>query len=318
MSTDTTTVSQSEDLYYGCVPYDKSNTVVVDGGYPAVVDYTITDSNGNPVDLSAWFDENNPGGEDDPNGLFVNFCLADFTYTCKKPVPASVLDAKNGKIQFTLPEFIFGFPCIYRFWSAVAKKEDFEASGSALFVAPNQGVLVVEWTPFMMHYKKCPVPHAVVPSLRDIRYFLDDFASKNDLLNQVEYSADDIAYALIRPVMQFRDNPLVVRHYSLYTTVATFPWYDPWMRATCAELINVSVKHYGRNKLQSSHGGITGDEKNRDKTYLAWANQLSAEYRQWMSGTINYLHANLWPAWGSQRTIYSIWNRYSAMWNRGW
>ena len=262
-------VSTNADTFYGCVPADKSNTVIIDGGSPSTVVYTIRDASGNPVDLSKFFNENDPGGEDDPNGVFVRFTIADESAVFKHNVQAYVLDAVNGKIQYDIPEQIYDIPCIYHFYTAVANKDKFLSSGKTLYSAPNKGRLLVEWTPFVIHGSKCAMKHRVVPSIEDVRRKLDDWSSKNNLLNQVEYSADDVVNALIWPVREFNETPPRLRRYNY--SLADFPYFEQWVLGAASELLRLSVIHYTRNKLLSSHGGITGDEKNRDTQYLQLA-----------------------------------------------
>jgi hypothetical protein len=311
---DASVVTASNEPYYGCVPYDKTGTVVVQGGYPATVDYEIRDDSGNPVNLSPFFNQNDPGGENDPYGVFVGFALADHSYICRIPQPAQLLDAEQARIQFTLPEFLFSFPCIYRFSVGIADKSKVMQTGEMIYVAPRQGFLVVEWTPFMAHHRRCPVPHAVVPSLRDLRIALDDFVSKNDLLSQVEYSADDLAFALTEPIRQFRETPPNLKKFAMIETVATFPYYHNWLRAACAELLGISVKHYMRNKLLSSHGGITGDEKNRDRDYFQQEFSLKEEYRIFCAQKKLQLNLSQSQGWGTTLSNYAVWNRCRSVW----
>jgi len=272
-------VTQNNETYYGCVPLEKSNAVIVGGGAPSTVEYQIRDANGTPVDLSTFFDLDDPGGEDDHNGLFIRFAVADNTMIAKRSERGNIIDARLGKVQFPLPDYVYDIPCIYTFHFAVGDKETYPISGKPVWVAPGRGVLLVEWTPFVTHNDRCPMKHRVVPAVEDIRRKLDDFIGKNDLMAQVEYSTDDIVNAMIWPVAKFNELPPQLRRYRF--TLMNFPYYENWLIGTASELLRLSVIHLTRNKLLSTHGGMQGDEKNRDQEYIRIAAQYREEFLLW-------------------------------------
>lgn len=304
MSTDLTApdvpvASQNSEAYYGCIPYAKTNTVVVAGGAPTVVEFQVRDSNGAPVNLSYWFPDD-VLEESAEHTLAVKFAFADNSIVARVAETANVIDAAHGKVQFTLPKYVYEMPCIYFFYFSVVEK----ATGKVTHVFPGRGVLLVEWSPWMDHLDHCPVKHRIVPSLEDVRRRLDDFVGKNDLLKQYEFSADDIVHAMLRPVYMFNEEPPRLRRFTY--TIATFPFYDNWVQGTAAELLQIAVLHYTRNKMLSNHGGITGDEKNRDREYLQLAQMYKDEYRQWIQRKKRDLNYSAGQGWG---TIYSDYAR---------
>jgi hypothetical protein len=292
----------NQEKYYGCIPLDKADTIVTEGGSPTVVDYIVRDASGVPVDLSGLFNQDNPGGEDDPNGLFIGFALADNTLVSKQPVPGTVTDAKNGRVQFTLPDFIIDVPCLYSFWTAVGAKETAPSSGRYLYIAPKKGIVLVEWTPFNAHFRNCPVKHRVVPALEDIRRTLDDFEGKNDLLGQVEFSNDDIVHAMVNPIRIFNEMPPRLQRFRY--GLMTFPYYHQWVQGTAAELLRIAAMHYTRNKLLTSHGGLQGDEKNRDKEYLQYASAYMQEFREFCRLKKHELNFSGGQGWGTLHSDY--------------
>ena len=301
-------VTQNEDRYYGCIPYDKSNTIVTEGGAPSTVVYQIRDGNGTPVDLTPLFNLDRPGGEDDPHGLFLRFAVADNTQVARQVEQGTVLDAKNGKVQFELPDYVYEIPCIYSFHLAVADKKTYLLNGKPLYIAPGKGIVLVEWTPFITHNEHCSLSHRVVPALEDIRRKLDDFLGKNDLMAQVEYSADDIVNAMILPVRLFNETPPRLRRF--HYTLQTFPFYEYWVLGTAAELLRISVIHYVRNKLLSSHGGLQGDEKGRDREYLQLAEMYKQEYMEWVRTKKLELNFSMGQGWGTLHSDYVLYQRW--------
>jgi hypothetical protein len=298
---DPTTAYQNTDLFYGCVPLDKTNTFVVSGGAPTTLIYQIREADGTPVDLSCFFSAD-AEEEEKTNGIFVRFAVADNTAVAKQYETGQIADPKNGKIQFELPEYVYNVPCIYSFYVSVADRNTFSVNRKVKYVAPGHGVVLVEWSPFMEQVLTLQTAHRVVPSLEDVRRKLDDFVGKNDLLRQVEFSADDIVNAMIRPVHIFNETAPRLKHHTY--TLTTFPYYDNWIIGTAAELLRTASIHYMRNKLLSSHGGIQGDEKHRDKDYLQLAEMYHQEYRRWVFAKKFELNSGPGQGWGTLHSDY--------------
>jgi hypothetical protein len=265
--------------YYGCIPYDKSDTVVVTGGAESLVEFQLTDSSGNPLDLSLWFCDKNP------HTMGVRFSFADNSVVSRNESPVMIVDASLGKVQFLLPEFVTKIPCIYYFYFGINKTDEITGVSVLKHVCPSRGLLLVEWSPWMEHvYEDQRIHHKCVPTLKDVRRKLDDFASKNTLLKQVEFSADDIVHAMLYPLDAYNDlffnGNTVGRRYSL----TNFPYYEQWVTGTAGELMQIASLHYTRNKMMENHGGIQGDEMNRDTQYLQISQMLKQEYMAWLKG----------------------------------
>jgi hypothetical protein len=289
-----TVVEQNTDRFYGCIPLEKSNTLVVEGGAPATLEYQLRDPAGIPIDLSDYFC-GDPSQE--INEPVVKFALADNSRIAKKEEPAVLTDIKNGKIQIELPEYVWGMPCIYSFHVAVRDIEKHKPK----YISRNKGTLLVEWTPFV----DSRIGARVVPALEDVRRKLDDFVGKNNLLQQVEFSADDIVNAMILPVQQFNETPPKLRNYNY--SVANFPYYENWVLGTAAELLRIATVHYVRNKLVSTHGGIQGDEQARDHDYTRLAKAYKEEYVSWVRFEKHQLNYSRGQGWG---TVYSDYHSY--------
>jgi hypothetical protein len=294
-------VEQNAETYYGCIPLDKANAIVIGGGAPASAVFQLRDSSGVPTDISTYFPDD-VADEDNPYGAFVKFALGDETMVARGYEKATVVDAKSGRVQFDIPEYIYDVPCIYKFYIAIGNKETFLSDGRAVYVSPDRGVILVEWTPFMVHLQHCPIKHRIVPALEDVRRKLDDFVGKNDLLREVEFSADDIIHAMIRPIYTFNNAPPRLQRFRY--TLATFPYYDNWVTGTAGELMQIAAVHYIRNKLQSSHGGIEGDEKRRDRDYLQLAQMYREEYLQWVKIEKHRLNYSGGQGWGTIHSNY--------------
>jgi hypothetical protein len=280
------------DTYGGCIPYDKANAFVLPGGAAEEIVFQFRDASGNPTDISKWFNIDNPNIGS--NGVYARFSLADYSRILKYPVKTYIVDPTVGKVQFTLPPAVYKNSCIYSFQLSVCPHN---LQRDPLYISHNRGVVLIEWTPFLHDN---PASKRIVPLLEDVRRRLDDFTGKNDLLEETEYSADDILHAMVSPVRWFNEDEPELRQFRY--TVADFPFYENWVHGTAAELLRRTVPHLVRNKLMAQHGGVAGDEKNRDRDYAQMSQQYIEEYRRWARSKKQGLNYRPDNGWG---TIYS-------------
>jgi hypothetical protein len=282
------------NTYNACIPYDKANAFAVPAGAPESLIWQFRNADGTPVDLSKWFDLDDPNNG--TNRIYGNFAFADYAMVLKKPVRCTVLDPAAGKIQITLPPAVYNNPCIYVFQAKITPKG---LNKDPLYISHNRGILLVEWSPFLHDRTQ-----KIVPTLEDIRRKLDDFVGKNDLTNEVEYSADDIMYAMVSPVRWFNEEGVHLRRFTF--NVSNFPFYENWVTGTAAELLQRAISHLIRNKLQVTHGNITGDEKNRDREYTQMAAAYIDEYKQWARAKKNNLNYSMGQGWGTAYSDYAF------------
>jgi len=116
-------------------------------------------------------------------------------------------------------------------------------------------------------------------TIPEVRLALRDVCPNfNTLLEDVEFSDTEIAFAITRPVDEWNETPPDVRIYSY----ATFEFRTAWLKATIGYLLQTAAFHYSRNRLPYSAGGLTIDDKNKAGEYSALANSLLAEWRNFM------------------------------------
>jgi hypothetical protein len=96
------------------------------------------------------------------------------------------------------------------------------------------------------------------------------------LLHQYEFTTDDIVHAISRPEHIWNETTPDIRR--LRYTIGNFPYYDEWIIGIAGELMEIASIHYMRNKMQSQHGGLQGDEKNRDQQYMQYAQKYKKEF----------------------------------------
>ena len=112
-------------------------------------------------------------------------------------------------------------------------------------------------------------------TVAEIRFSLRDYPELNSLLNDVEFSDNEIAYCIAKPVDLWNDMLPDVGRFDLHT----FPWRYYHLNATIGELLKIAAHSYLRNQLPYSSGGLSVDDKNKGPAYLQLAEQAAAKFQ---------------------------------------
>jgi hypothetical protein len=113
----------------------------------------------------------------------------------------------------------------------------------------------------------------------------------NNLLDDVEFSDNEISYAIGRVVDMWNETPPVLGAY----TTSNFPYRYWWTVGICALLLRMGAARYRRNRLQYSAGGVTVDDQSKDKEYEAAAQSYMQEFKEWMlKEKVRINMANCW------------------------
>lgn len=107
----------------------------------------------------------------------------------------------------------------------------------------------------------------------------DKCVEDNFLLDNVEFSDTEIAWAIRRPVEYWNEQPPPLR--PCYTP-ANFPYRYNWTIGVIGELLRIAGPHYERNRLRYSAGGLSVDDKDKANFYTNLGNSYIQEYREWV------------------------------------
>jgi hypothetical protein len=134
---------------------------------------------------------------------------------------------------------------------------------------------------------------ATVLSEMDIRIWLRDTdPAANLLIDDVEFSPEEIRTAATLAVDVFNDEPPYVTGFDVYT----FPYRSALLRGTAANLLFMAAHRFRRNKLQYTIPGGGVSDQNKDAEYDAAGQRLWAEYKAWIA---TYKRAvNIHQGWG--------------------
>jgi hypothetical protein len=143
-------------------------------------------------------------------------------------------------------------------------------------------------------------------SIAELRLELrDQCAGQNELLDRLEFTDEQVAWAIRKPVDEFNATNQPRTTY----TVSTFPgaWRAMWAMGSVGYLLRVASIGRDRDGLQYSAGGVTIDDKNF--AYVSrLSQQLLDDWRRWV--VMKKVEINVDGAWGSLGSDYG-----SGAWN---
>ena len=105
----------------------------------------------------------------------------------------------------------------------------------------------------------------------DIRIWLrDNDPSANTLLDDFEFSPEEIRTAMTLAVDYYNDQPPYIRNYDYNK----FPWRSQLLMGTAANLLFIAANRYRRNALQYSAGGLTIQDQAKHQEYDSAGSRL--------------------------------------------
>lgn len=273
----------------GCPLYRSVKAFLVDQGVKAVLEHQLRGRDGLVLNLSSLFPSGESESESEDAGTgSIKIRIKEVISTALSPttnplweVPAWVVDAENGIVRCKLTAPIVELAGIYEVGYGIMDGDD--------VVAIDSAVMSVESSLFAARTSTI-LQHKGPPSLLEIRsLMMDRDRADNSLINRVEFSTDQILQALVQPIQYFNDQPPPLGEF----TTRNFPWRSAWQDATIGNLLVMAAHNYRRNTLPYSAGGISIDDKNKEREYLAYAQQLLQGYKDFVLNKKVELNAQL-------------------------
>lgn len=242
------------------------------------IDLQVTDINGVPIDISAPPEQ---GSGEGPVSCPVVF-IAKESWRARLPniaVWAQVTDPTEGKVRVPLSRDVLDAAGIFYAQLVALAPDMMSASATTdywLEVAPSLAVR-----------SRGPI------TIAEIRMELRDVCgSQNMLLGDVEFSDEEIAFALNKPIEEFNETGVPQANF----TSVTFPYRFNWRRATTAYLLQTAAWNYERNNLPYTAGDVSVSDKDKFATYNREAQRLLLEWRDFI--TNKKIEINARRAWG--------------------
>lgn len=291
---------------YGCPVVRPTVAMQINQGEQKDVVWVLQDENGNPIDLSSCGEfpyppEPLPGvdagvtGELDPDTdysrvqlrMVETVIIPAFADDTKPDVTGEVTDAAGGQITFTMPAGYSEHPGVY--WGNVAV---FGSSGRLIQTKPFQ--MIINRSLFGTTLRYGP------PTVAEIRLHLrDSHAVENTLLDNVQWSNDEIAHAIEQPVLYWNEAQPPI---NVYYTTASYPYRFHWLEAIVSLLLRIASYWYMRNSMPYSSAGVQVDDLNKAAEYKKVSDELWERYTNWVLRKKVQLNAD--------SCIQSPWNEY--------
>lgn len=113
----------------------------------------------------------------------------------------------------------------------------------------------------------------------DIRIWLrDNDPAANKLLDDYEFTPEEIRTAMTLTVDYWNDQPPYIRSYDY----DKFPFRSQLLTGTAANLLFMAAHKYRRDSLQYSAGGLTIQDQEKYQQYDTAGNALWEQYKNWV------------------------------------
>lgn len=243
---------------YGQSISGRMESVEVNQGQIVTISWTMRDKAGNPVDLTSCGSS---------VVLTIREALGNSQNLNTTVITGTISRAVDGTVSATLTSAVVAYP-------GISIGEFAIYSGSSVLIFSNQFYLVVNRGLY-----GAGTTAGGPPTLAEIRLHLRDSSPEdNFLLDAVEFDSAEIAACIVRPVQQYNDMPPPIDQQ--YNT-STFKWRHYWLEAISANLLFMAAAHYRRNKLAYSAGGMSIDDKNKEKEYMEAAMLHKKSWEEW-------------------------------------
>jgi hypothetical protein len=267
------TISPEDPFHEGCPVRVKTRNVVIDAGVPAIVEWSMRDAKGQTRNLSGVLPE--PAL---PEGVSVSESIDVGGFGSVKvrilvvdvpgiggmaEVPAVCTSPSTATVQFKLPPVVTQKTGIYRLSIGVL---DHQRQLACL----ENGLLFVE--PGL--WGDVNLANGGPPSLKELRAYLRDTRTENDFLKDVEFSDEELIMAIVGPVRTWNELLPPVAPF----TCQTFPFRELWIKGCIGQLCRTAALWYQRNKMQTTHAGISTDDRNKNAEYQRIGDQYTEEF----------------------------------------
>lgn len=122
----------------------------------------------------------------------------------------------------------------------------------------------------------------------DVRIWLrDNDPEANKLLDDYEFSPEEIRTAMTLTVDHWNDQPPYIRSYDY----DKFPYRSKLLQGTAANLLFMAAHRFRRDSLQYSAGGLTIQDQEKYQQYDNAGNGLWQQYHEWVMWNKRSLNA---------------------------
>ncbi len=282
----------------------KTAAVSTSQGMAPVIEMVLRDSEGRPINFTScgftdYSSSSSLSSSATLQGRVVLKAREVFAPGDEAPlvnVPGLFVNAAAGVVRAKIPA------------SATRNKGIFEGNWGVLsaegeLLTSNKFFLVVENSQFAT---ASALPNSGIPSVETIRVYLrDNGPADNPLLNTLEFDLSEICEAMIVCVQYWNTMQPPIR---LKFTTLNFPNTAAIINGIMGELYLAAAKHYRRNQLNYSAGGLSIDDKNKSQEYETIGERMLQDYLKWVRMVKVQINKEAWD--GSFGSTYGGFGRY--------
>jgi hypothetical protein len=204
-----------------------------------------------------------------PDGIPLKLANTTVTFLIQESLSAGsilselcgIVNADKGKVQYSLSTS--------------------DIPGPGIYLA---GYNVINADDLLLH--QVPRYLQVIPDIRggigatrpltiaEVRLAIRDYPVSNTLLDDVEFSDEEILWALTRPIDIWNSVPPDISTFDYNN----FPYRAAHLDGTVGELLSIATHHYMRNQLSYQSAGMTVDDKNKATNYLNLSENLKNKF----------------------------------------
>ena len=208
------------------------------------------------------------------DGQPLNLTNTTVTYLAKANLNSSsasineicgIVDADKGTVKFAMQAGQLPGPGIY-----LAAYNITNSDGLLLHQVPRY----LQITPDISQGISVNRPLTIA----EIRLALRDYPASNTLLDEVEYSDEEIIWALTRPVDIWNSLPPDIGGYDYNN----FPYRAAHLDGAIGELLCIAAHHYMRNELPYQSAGLTVNDKAKGNNYLQLGEMLKGKFKEFV------------------------------------
>lgn len=262
----------------------KVPSLITSQGVTPVLEMVLRDPEGRPINLTnCGFNSSNSSSSAASSPRVVGKLREAINLSPLDPaidLDAAVWDADSGTIRCRLPAAATELNGISRGQWAMLDSDNSVLFTSTFFLVVDRGEFGIS------------VNNRGVPSPSDIRVFLRDSSPEdNYLLSELEFDLTEIVESSLRCIDFFNSaQPPIPQKFN----TVTFPNPVILLNGIMGYLYQIAAKHYRRNHLPYSAGGMQIDDKNKANEYEQMGAQMVGEYQQWVKNKKAQFNAQNW------------------------
>ena len=236
----------------------KTQTVTINSGQCATIDWIMRNREGNAVDLAACLS----GGTNTVKFRMSDGLSGSLTADSENAATATVVSSSDGHVRVDIEAADVSHAGIFLGEFALIQPDGCTIFSNRMYVSVQGG---------LFSDGKITGP----PTAAEVRLFLRDYQQENELLDTVDFDDSEIALATYLPIQFWNEIPPFIGTYD----TRNFPYRYHWLIGICAHLYSIAAEHHRRNRFPYNAGGMQIDDKGKSGEYEQKSAQMMQEFK---------------------------------------